>query len=199
MPGQSFSSTTTQQWVAFPAPSPGPLPTDAIQPEEKEQGNGANPHNEDSLGSLPQSPAYESLFRGKSYLYRNVYKSVLRNMYSYFKNNKDEIIRILKDSGFSEADIEHAFFKITYYNDNERKKGSRKMSQKIVKKILTKRSVYLYILRETLNAMLRNEQDGKLGRVVKRNYEAYTEVCKACYEETVRILGQPAQSRTYRL
>ncbi len=204
-------------WLAFPGPAtPSPVLTipSPVDPSirgtfflnggsgekaESAPGEREDSDEEDSLGSAPKNPSYEGFFRGKSYMYRNVYKSILRNMFSYFKNNKDEMMRILIEAGFDTNEIEHAFFKITYYNDNERKKGNKKLSQRIIKKVLAKKSIYLYVLRETLNAMLKNQEQGKLGRVTKRNYESYTEVCKACYEESVRILSQPAQSRTYKL
>ena len=174
-------------------------PVKSSPSESRKMENKKEKKGDDSLDTVPNSAACADIFKGKSYEYRNVYKSVIRNMYAYLKNNKEEIIQILSVAGFSATEIEHAYFRLTYYNDSERKRGNKKLAHKIVKKMLSQKGIYIYILRETLNAMLKNREQGKLGRVAERNFKVYTEVCTVCYSETVRVIGQPAQGTSYNL
>ena len=152
-----------------------------------------------SLESLEDSFKQKSLLSGKAYKSRNVYKSIVRHLFSYIRKNRDDILRILKDAGFSTTEIEHGFFKINYYNDLEREQSSKKNSQATIKKMASKRTIYAYILRETLNSMLHNWGQGKLGKVSEGNSEVYKDVCKHFYEETVKATGQEAQGRTFSL
>ena len=184
----------SQQLIYHPLPHFEHTKTTASKETTPEEAN-----KEDSLDKLSTNSACDIIFKGKSYQYRNVYKSIIRNMYSYFKNNKEDIIKILKEAGYKNEKVEHAFFKITLYCDNERKKGNKKLSQILIKKMLSERCIYTYIIREALNAMLKNQEEGKLGRVTKKNIAVYTEVCHLCYDEAVRILSQPAQGTTYKL
>lgn len=150
-----------------------------------------------SLDSLEDTPKSKSLLSGKAYQSRNVYKSIVRHLFSYIRKNREDIIRILTEAGFSMQDIEHGFFKINYYNDLEREQSNKKNSQSTIKKMATKRTIYTYILRETLNTMLHNWSVGKFGKVSESNSLVYKDVCKYFYDETVKVLGQPAQGRTF--
>ena len=128
-----------------------------------------------------------------TYKHRNVYKSIIRHMHSCTRRQRNQLVAILSTSGFSMSEIEHAFYEIGCYNDMERQKGKKKISQSLVKHIASDKTIYTYVLRETLHSMLQSWQEGKYGRLTKKNVATYSEVCTKYYNETVRVLGQPAQ------
>jgi len=173
-------------------------PSSVIQPENVANIVKAQPADS-SLGSLDEPPKAKNLLSGKAYKSRNVYKSIIRHLFSYIRKNREDIIRILRDAGFSMPEIEHGFFKVNYYNDLEREQSIKKNSQATIKKMVSKKTIYTYILRETLNTMLHNWDSGKLGKVSETNSEVYKDVCKYFYEEAVRVTGQSAQGRTFSL
>ncbi len=182
------------------APGIRPLVPMPSTPEVLRQENPPRPPpGEASLGSLDDPPKQKNLLSGKAYKSRNVYKSIVRHLFSYIRKNREDIIRILKDAGFSMTEIEHSFFKINYYNDLEREQSNKKNSQATIKKMVSKRTIYTYILRETLNTMMHNWEQGKLGKVSESNSEVYKDVCKYFYDEAVKMTGQPAQGRTFYL
>ncbi|MDR3548893.1 MAG: hypothetical protein P4M11_11635 [Candidatus Pacebacteria bacterium] len=145
--------------------------------------------DEESLERLPVSDACGRIFKGNSYRYRNVYKSIVRNMYSYIKNNRTEITKILSEAGYGRAAMEHAFLKINDYNDKEHKRGGNKMAQEILKKIISRKNIYAYILREATNAMLQHGKSGNFGRVAAKNMSTYTTVVEEIYSECTTVLG----------
>ncbi len=184
---------------ALAVPMPAPVaPQPAENPPRPGAGSGVRPADL-SVDSLDDSPRNQSLLRGKAYKCRNVYKSVVRHLFSYIRKNREDIMRILTEAGFTTQEIEHGFFKINYYNDLEREQSKKKNSQSTIKKMVAKRTIYTYILRETLNTMLHNWDIGKFGKVSEGNSAVYKDVCKYFYEETVKVLGQPAQGRTFLL
>ncbi len=134
-----------------------------------------------------------------AYRRRNVYKSIVRHMYSYVRKNRKDVVRVLELNGFSMSDIEHAFFKISHLNDLERQKGTSKKSQSTIKKMLQRKSIYTYILRETLFAMMQNWKLGKTGKISQENLIIYKEVCEKYYQKTVELLAQTAQGTSYQL
>ena len=175
------------------SPIPGMMPPGGLLQLEMPR----NAPADGSLDSLDDTPKSKSLLSGKAYKSRNVYKSIIRHLFSYIRKNREDIIRILTEAGFSMQDIEHGFFKINYYNDLEREQSNKKNSQATIKKMVTKRSIYTYILRETLNTMLYNWSQGKFGKVSESNSEVYKDVCKYFYDEAVKTSGQSAQGRSF--
>ena len=171
-----------------------PTPGTSYRPEETKR-----PPADGSLDSSDDSPKNKSLLSGKAYKSRNVYKSIIRHLFSYIRKNREDIIRILTEAGFPMSDIEHGFFKVNYYNDLERDQSSKKNSQSIIKKMVAKRTIYTYILRETLNTMLHNWTLGKYGKVSEGNSDVYRDVCQYFYDECAKMLGQPAQGKTFLL
>ncbi len=187
-------------------------PEKLVTPPQVKQNNSDNVV---SNGPQPQAAAERSQLSGSdldssmerddvklsvnAYKRRNVYKSIIRHMYSYIRKNRDDIIAVLEKNNFSVPEIEHAFFKISYLNDLEKQKGKSKKSQTTVKEIMKKRSIYTYILRETLNAMMQNWGMGRTGKISQENLYIYREVCENYYKKTVELLGQSAQGTSYHL
>ncbi len=105
------------------------------------------------------------------------------------RKHRDDISQVLKDAGYESKDIEHAFYKINYYNDMERQKGNPKRSQSIVKKFARKHCIYTYLLRETLQHMVQVWEQGYMGKVSSANREIYRDVCDKYLREVNRMIS----------
>lgn len=117
---------------------------------------------------------------------RNAYKSIIRHMQSHVRKNPLSIMRMLQEEGFSKEDIEHAFFVIT---SRQAKSKHKFKFLALLKEMVRTRSIYTYILKDTLSVMIiRWEEEGR-GRILKKNYETYREVCEDYYEEAVRAIS----------
>jgi len=124
----------------------------------------------------------------KSYKYRNVYKSVVRHMNSYANKYKAEIKTILFNAGYEDEEIESTYLKLNHYNEIERQKGCKKMAAKLVKYATTSKTPYSYILKETLEDIKKNLENGRSGKIIKKNLAVYKEICNNCYEKVLKIL-----------
>ncbi len=131
--------------------------------------------------------------------YRYLYKCIVRNLHSFIRKNREDIVETLKKAGFGASEIEHAFFMVGCHSDEVSRRSCDKTSLAIVNRILSTKSIYTYILRETLHGMLLNWNTGDMGRISKKNIDMYAESCKVIYEEVCRALGQPAQGRVFLL
>jgi hypothetical protein len=153
--------------------------------------------NNYNLASTPV-PKDALNFRSKSkvilfennYKHRNVYKSIIRRMSSCIQEANSEMKDLLRKAGFSNEDIEHAFVKVIGCKDTERKSGNKKMGPRLINDASSSVTTYTYILREALKSMLRDWEDDKLGKVVKKNIETYKKVCGAYYEKIEKLLGR---------
>lgn len=106
-------------------------------------------------------------------------------------------MRILYRKGYNQEEISQAFVKISLYNESERKKGEAKVSQDVIKKMISKRTIYSYILREALHAIIVNCNEGKLGNISKTNISLYQEVAIALYNELVTLLQGNYEGQSY--
>ena len=160
--------------------------------DENNKANDSNSEeNEHDCLSDGEKPAREKRIMGTcAYKKRNVYKSIIRHMFGYMRRHREEIMCLLKDIGYKPQEIEHAFFKVNYYNDMERQKGNPKKSQAIIKKIVKKKCIYTYLLKKTLEYMTKTWGQGKLGKVSSANREIYKEVCTRYYNEALKLLGE---------
>ena len=187
----SFNTTSTlpstYMWNRLGA-LPNPIREGNSHKDMKEAGK-----EDDSWSEIIKPSRSKKLFEGNAYKRRNVYKSIVRHTFSYMRKNRDEVISILRAAGFEITEIEHAFVKVSFYNDMERQKGNPKKSQSIIKKIISKRSIYTYLLREALNAMIKNWGQGKVGKISMANCEVYKDVCTKLFNETVTLTGENPQ------
>lgn len=154
---------------------------------------------DDSLDKIEETSSGKELIKGLSYESRNVYKSLIRHIFSYSRKNRESIVNILQKNGYTMPDIEHAFYKINCYNDSERDRTFKKKAQATIRKMMAIKSIYTFILRETLNGLLINWETGKLGKISQKNSKVYKDVCRNFYEETVKVIGEPAQGKTFKL
>ena len=197
-----LSRQATDSTKTMPLPSQTLSLTDGSKPktisppketkeEPKEESKSGNESEKKTSNGKPTS--------GGAYKRRNVYKSIIRHMYSYVRKNRDDIIKVLLAAKYLMSEIEHAFFEVSFYNDTEQEKGNRRQSQSTIKKMIDQRSIYTYILRETLNAMIRNWNEGKHGKVSSKNLGTYRDVCIAYYNEAAKVLEQEAQGKSHKL
>ena len=120
---------------------------------------------------------------------RNVYKSILRHMSKHIKNSNISLQNLLNSLGYTQQDIEHAFCKINYANSVEKGTEIYKKARCILDKILEKKSIYGFILKDSLEEMINNIQEKKLGKITAKNAKIYIEVCKAYYKALISILS----------
>lgn len=139
------------------------------------------------VDSLCKDPTCRNLLGGNAYKRRNVYKSVVRHMFSYIRKNRDKIVNLLQSLGYTKVEIEHAFFTVSCYNGEQNNAGNIENSQSIIKKIVSSISIFTYILRESLRTMVNKWDEGKLGKVAKTNLETYRYVATKLFEETKSI------------
>lgn len=111
-----------------------------------------------------------------AYSKRNVYKSILRSMLQHIKQSHANLSKLLLEKGYSAKEFEHAFYKISVYNDMERKKGSKKKSQTLLKKMVQAKCIYTHILKETLEAIMAKWNKGIFGKISQANQGVYREV-----------------------
>lgn len=122
-----------------------------------------------------------------SYIRRNVFKSVIRNMNSYFRKNRNAINKILKEAGFLEDKIKQGMMLLRSYNETELKEDA-KTYQKVVDDIVEKRGVLTYVLKETLSNLLKNWEQGNYGKVFSHNLKAYKDICIVYLNKAVQII-----------
>ena len=127
--------------------------------------------------------------RSNAYMKRNVYKSIIRHMQSFVKENAEKLESLLKANGFKDNEIEGAFRRVRFLNELEREKGNPRRSQATIKLILSKRTACTYILKETLSMMKNNWSKGDLGKISAENLVIYEEVCHNYYSEAIKILS----------
>lgn len=113
-----------------------------------------------------------------AYKRRNVYKSVIRHMFSYVQCNKPTTTKMLTAQGFPQEEIDTAFSYISSLNTLDKQKGKTKRPQYMIRKMLDGKNIYVYILRETLTSMLTTFQSDTSGKVMRKNTFIYKEVCE---------------------
>lgn len=146
--------------------------------------------NEDSFDDITENKSGKVFVKGISYEARNVYKSLIRHIFTYIRKNRNVIVGILIKSGYAMSDVEHAFYKINCYNELERERVFKKRAQATIRKMISKKTIYTYILKETLNSLLQNWNVGKLGKISKKNSDIYKDVCEKFLQETIQLLGE---------
>lgn len=114
-----------------------------------------------------------------SYKYRNVFKAIIRRMFTCIQDNKKSLASLLSSAGFSNKEIKDAFERIKYYKNIERKTGSKKMAPQLINESANKLTVFTFILKEALRKMLYDWDSHKLGELSEKNIDTYRTVCRA--------------------
>lgn len=138
-----------------------------------------------------EEPLWVRVLEGKSYKARNVCKSLIRSLYSYIESNKEEVVRVLTKVHFNMKAIETSFAKIGKYNEKEREKIGKKQSQAIIRRMLVRKSILTYILRDTLSGLLLKWRVGDYGKISRANIILYRDACECFYERAEWLINQP--------
>jgi hypothetical protein len=129
--------------------------------------------------------------RSNAYQRRNVYKSIIRHMHKYFKENYQDIIRILKNNGFEKDEIEKTYVVIKRISEQERFKGTPKKPKRTLSTMISNKNIYVYILKETLSQMLNQWEVEKDSKVLQKNLQIYKTVCHKYYNKCIGLLSKP--------
>lgn len=141
---------------------------------------------DESLQKMESSLDLE-LSTKENYKYRNVCKYLLRHMNTYTNKSKAKLTELLLNIEYEEKKIKKAFEKLEYYGYLERKKGCKKMSAKLIKYAITTKSIYSYILKETLEDIIQNWNQMNFGKIIRKNLGVYREICSKFYEKLLEI------------
>eukprot|EP00826_Nyctotherus_ovalis_P031305 TRINITY_DN249_c0_g2_i3.p1 TRINITY_DN249_c0_g2~~TRINITY_DN249_c0_g2_i3.p1 ORF type:complete len:215 (+),score=25.51 TRINITY_DN249_c0_g2_i3:455-1099(+) len=128
--------------------------------------------------------------KSKAYRKRNVYKSIVRHMHSYFRENAMTMCSILEKNGFGREEIEKAFQSVKELSERERLKGKPKRPKSILHRILSSKNIYVYILKEALWTMMKNWAINVGSKVSKENIEIYKEVCCRYYSKCTVLIAK---------
>lgn len=134
----------------------------------------------------------ELKLKRKAYEKRNVYKSIIRHTFKYIQDNNWHIIVMLRNQGFTIESIETALQDIELLAKQENEKGKPKNSRKTLNKMLESKSVYTYILKESLEIMINNWRSGTKGKVQRKNVQIYNQVCEEYYNKAISLLNKSA-------
>lgn len=123
-----------------------------------------------------------------NYKHRNVYKSIIRRMSALIQEKKAHLQGFLRKVGFNDGDIEDGFVKVIGCKDTERMSGNKKMGPQLINDAVDDKTVFTYLLKETLENMLKDWDENKIGKVAKKNIETYRKVCMVYYEKVKTLL-----------
>jgi len=161
---------------------------------EKEESNGAakdcSEDNKDSEENNDDSSLYQNSLKinVNAYRRRNVYKAIIRRMFSCVQKNKRAIVTLLEANGFKIEEIESAFIYVNQLNELDKQKGKSKRPQSTINKMLERRTIYTFILKETLDSMISGWDSGQTGKIMKENVQIYKEVCMKYYNRCIELL-----------
>ena len=123
-----------------------------------------------------------------NYRYRNACKSIIRKMNMYVIHHKDGLRNDLINAGFGKEVIEDSFKKIRYYNNTERRRGYKKVSPLLINYAANHESPYSYILKVTLEQVMKEWEEKNFGRISKENISAYEIVFKSYYNKVISTI-----------
>lgn len=184
-------SKDTQKLSAVQMPSLVIKHNDAISKENED--NKVSKDIKDSLPDNEKLPEDSQIATGATYKCRNVFKSIIRHMYSYSKKNAEILTGLLMKENYQKEEIEQAYIKLSHYNDIERRNGVRKQSKLVIKEMVSQKSIFTHILKICLEDMLGKWDAGKLGRVSETNFKIYKDICSVYYKEALKLLAQPVK------
>lgn len=129
--------------------------------------------------------------KSKAYKRRNVYKSIIRHMNRYLREDRIKMTSLLENNGFSKEQIEKAYRSVKKVAERERTKGMPKKPKGVLNKILSCKNVFVYILQETLIQMINKCNQDQTNKILQKNIEIYRGVCQKYYNRCIEILAQP--------
>ncbi len=161
----------------------GPTPVLTVDPSAGPREDGLHDRRDQSEGG-----SVRRIVPGSAYEARNVYKSVVRYLVTNIKRNRDHMDKMLVREGFSEDEIAGALEEIGRFKDTQRPKDIERNSQARVERMLRTKSIFTYILRETLIIMLDKWRQGDYGQLSLANSSIYIAACKKFCERANKLL-----------
>ena len=111
------------------------------------------------------------------------YRAIFKLMYKYHKKNKDFVIQMLTDSGFSPLQRERCYNKIGTYSALRKRAQDDKLCGEIMRKILKTRKTYTHVLMWTLEDA--SKQPCKKLKI--RNLDFYQKLCTELLEKSANL------------
>lgn len=124
----------------------------------------------------------------EAYKYRNVYKSVIRHLYTYTMENRESIFQLLIEKGFNDEEIKATLEVIKKYRPKDMPKEIEKRAKVRIEEMLKEKSISTYILRETLITMIGKWDKEDYGQLYKANSSIYLEACKKFLDDVETLL-----------
>eukprot|EP00826_Nyctotherus_ovalis_P036538 TRINITY_DN3248_c0_g1_i7.p1 TRINITY_DN3248_c0_g1~~TRINITY_DN3248_c0_g1_i7.p1 ORF type:complete len:256 (-),score=17.48 TRINITY_DN3248_c0_g1_i7:46-813(-) len=142
---------SSRQIPGFKSAGQSPLHTEKQVPTE-------NKASEITVGLSPQSSFKAtskscSRLKSKTYRRRNVYKSIIRHMHRFFRDNINDITHMLTENGFNKGEIEKAFQNVKEMSDREKLAGMPKKPKGTLNTILSSKNIYVYVLKESIETV----------------------------------------------
>ena len=125
---------------------------------------------------------------------RNVFKSIIRNLSKYARNNHMALTKTLTDAGYVISDIEHALVDATWYKDIEGKKERNKFKN-LVDNIVKAKTPLTYILRDSLISMLQKFEMGNTKKITTENLVEYKKICMDYLVKSNNVLDERNDER----
>jgi len=140
-----------------------------------------------NIASLSNKPKLRIAM--SAYKCRNVYKSIIRHICSYINQKGISMARILKSEGFSEEEIKEAYKCIDQLKKLDKSKGVTKNQKSTISAMIETKSIYTYILKETLQSLIDKWELGEKGKIMEKNIKAYIAVWKVYYKRCSELLN----------
>ena len=146
-------------------------------------------HSSENDSNKPSASQTLVRFR-KAYERRNVYKSIIRHTFKYIQKNKEKIFKSLIKERFTRGSIESAMERIAELAKQENERGQPKGSKKALHEMLQSKTIYAYILRESLAVMIEDWKNGIIGKVLQENLHVYKQVCEEFYSRAMGLINK---------
>ena len=126
--------------------------------------------------------------KSNAYKRRNVYKSIIRHMISYLHENRKSLVSKLEEKGCSQSDINSSLQRIRCLYNTDDKKGNPRRPQHMIDQIIRSKNASMWILKESLKAMMKELETKNITKIMKKNVNIYIEVCKKYYNQCIKSL-----------
>lgn len=132
------------------------------------------------------SPSEEEM--PKSFRKRNVCKSILRRICHGIKNDRASVLKTLKEADCEDCAIDQAMADLIAFSEAKWQKEVCEHAHLVIDKMLEKRDVYTFLLKDTASKMLEEWNKGSNGKISTKNLSLYKTICKFYYEKSMEVI-----------
>eukprot|EP00826_Nyctotherus_ovalis_P053823 TRINITY_DN7023_c0_g3_i3.p1 TRINITY_DN7023_c0_g3~~TRINITY_DN7023_c0_g3_i3.p1 ORF type:complete len:134 (-),score=22.16 TRINITY_DN7023_c0_g3_i3:221-622(-) len=125
-----------------------------------------------------------------AYKYRNVYKSIIRHLYVNVQTNRRVLAHSLAQRGYGEETIAACFATIMSFKPEGLPKEIENGAKMRVEGILKGKSIFVYILKETLEHMINKLKTKEYEQMHRTNSEMYVEACTEFLARAKSIINE---------